>query len=127
MFAAVSLSAMMHAQTAPFAKAQVADRIRKVEDGVDEFRKYLDNRGEDAQDRAQSAQNSRATTRRQSANSSNSEARRNQATQTKDDLEDAMERPGPFHKPFAEKVRSDVELFGGKGTNGAGNGQRASR
>ena len=32
-----------HAQTAPFSKAQVADRIRKVEDGVDEFDKHLEN------------------------------------------------------------------------------------
>ena len=52
---AVSLF-MAHAQTAPFSKAQVADRIRKVEDGVDQFRKYLENRGEDTKNRAASAQ-----------------------------------------------------------------------
>ena len=91
MFAAVSLSAMTHAQTAPFAKAQVADRIRKVEDGVDEFQKYLDNRGEDAQNRAQSAQDSGSTSRRQRTDSTNTQNRRNQATQTKDDLESAMD------------------------------------
>jgi len=56
---------MTSAQTNPFTKAQVADRIRKVEDGVDEFQKYLNNRGDDAKDRAQSAQNSGATSRRQ--------------------------------------------------------------
>jgi hypothetical protein len=39
-----------------FTKAQVADRIRKVEDGVDEFRKYLENRGDDARQNAQAAQ-----------------------------------------------------------------------
>ena len=39
---------MTCAQTNPFTKAQVADRIRKVEDGVDEFQKYLNNRGDDA-------------------------------------------------------------------------------
>ena len=50
-FAAFCLSTTTHAQTTPFAKGQVADRIRKVEDGVDEFRKYLDNRGEDAKNR----------------------------------------------------------------------------
>ena len=44
-FAAVSLSAAVRAQMTSFTKAQVADRIRKVEDGVDEFRKYLENRG----------------------------------------------------------------------------------
>jgi len=35
-------------ETNPFTKAQVADRIRKVEEGVDQFQKYLENRGEGA-------------------------------------------------------------------------------
>jgi hypothetical protein len=89
--AAVGSLPSTRAQTNPFTKAQVADRIRKVEDGVDEFRKYLDNRGEDAKSRAQSAQNNGATAGRQRGNSTNTEARRNQARQTKDDLEDAMD------------------------------------
>ena len=41
-----------------FTKAQVADRIRKVEDGVDEFRKWAENRGEQGQSTAQAARNS---------------------------------------------------------------------
>ena len=90
-FAAFCLSTTTHAQTTPFAKGQVADRIRKVEDGVDEFRKYLDNRGEDAKNRGESAQSSGATSRRQRSNSANTEARGNQAKQSKDDLEDAMD------------------------------------
>ena len=90
-FAAVSLSAAVRAQMTSFTKAQVADRIRKVEDGVDEFRKYLENRGDDAKSRADSAQNSGATTRRQRGDSGNTSARGNQARQTKDDLEDAMD------------------------------------
>ena len=90
-FAAFSLSTTTHAQTAPFAKGQVADRIRKVEDGVDQFRKYLENRGEDAKNRGESAQSSGATSRRQRSNSANTEARGNQAKQSKDDLEDAMD------------------------------------
>ena len=64
-FVAFGLCTVVRAQMTSFTKAQVADRIRKVEDGVDEFRKYLDNRGEDAKSRAQSAQGSGATTRRQ--------------------------------------------------------------
>ena len=80
-----------HAQTTPFTKTQVADRIRKVEDGVDQFRKYLENRGEDAKSRADSAQSSGATTRRQRSNSTNTQAQGNQAKQTKDDLENAMD------------------------------------
>jgi len=85
------LSASMFAQTNPFTKGQVADRIRKVEDGVDEFQKYLDNRSDDAQNRADSAQSSGATSRRQRSDSTNSQNRRNQAKQTKDDLGDAMD------------------------------------
>lgn len=84
-------STIMSAQTNPFTKGQVADRIRKVEDGVDEFQKYLNNRGDDAKDRADSAQNSGATSRRQRGDSDNTQSRRNQAKQTKDDLEDAMD------------------------------------
>ncbi|MFZ0584148.1 MAG: hypothetical protein WAN72_14285 [Candidatus Acidiferrales bacterium] len=88
--ASLNLSPTISAQTAPFPKAQVADRIRKVEDGVDQFRKYLDNRGDDAKNRADSAQSSGATSGRRS-NSTNAQARGNQARQTKDDLEDAMD------------------------------------
>jgi hypothetical protein len=80
-----------HAQTSPFSKAQVADRIRKVEDGVDEFDKYLENRGDDAKNRTDSAQSSGATTRRQRSDSTNTQARGDQAKQTKDDLENAMD------------------------------------
>jgi hypothetical protein len=86
-----SLSTMTSAQTNPFTKAQVADRIRKVEDGVDEFQKYLNSRGDDAKNRAQSAQDSGATSRRQRGDSSNAQNRRDQANQTKDDLGDAMD------------------------------------
>jgi predicted RNase H-like nuclease (RuvC/YqgF family) len=90
-FAAVSFSTATLGQTTSFTKTQVADRIRKVEDGVDEFCKYLENRGEDAKSRADSAQSSGATTRRQRSNSANTQAQGNQAKQTKDDLENAMD------------------------------------
>jgi hypothetical protein len=86
-----SLSFTAAAQLGSFTKAQVADRIRKVEDGVDEFQKYLENRGEDARSRAQSAQSSGATTRRRQGNSSNTQARQDRAKQTKDELEDSMD------------------------------------
>ena len=90
-FSAFRQAMITPAQTNPFTKGQVADRIRKVEDGVDEFQKYLDNRGDDAKDRAESAQNSGATSRRQRGDSANTQNRRNQANQTKDDLDDAMD------------------------------------
>lgn len=88
---AFSLPTITSAQTNPFTKGQVADRIRKVEDGVDEFQKYLNNRGDDAKNRAESAQNSGATSRRQRGDSPNAQNRSDQAKQTKDDLEDAMD------------------------------------
>jgi hypothetical protein len=91
MLAVVSLPTAAQAQTNPFTKAQVGDRIRKVEDGVDQFRNYLDNRGQDAKNRADSAKSSGTTTRRQSSSSANTDARANQAKQTKDDLENAMD------------------------------------
>ena len=91
MLAVVSLFTVAQAQTNPFTKAQVGDRIRKVEDGVDQFSNYLDNRGQDANNRANSAKSSGATTRRQGSNSANTDARANQAKQTKDDLENAMD------------------------------------
>lgn len=90
-FIAVGLCTVVRAQMTSFTKGQVADRIRKVEDGVDEFRKYLETRGEDAKSRVDSAQDSGATTRRQRGDSANTEARRGQAKQTKDDLGDAMD------------------------------------
>jgi hypothetical protein len=91
MLSVVSLFTVAQAQTNPFTKAQVGDRIRKVEDGVDQFRNYLDKRGQDANNRADSAKSSGATTRRQGSNSANTDARANQAKQTKDDLENAMD------------------------------------
>ena len=90
MLATVTLFNAAHAQTNPFTKAQVGDRIRRVEDGVDQFQKYLENRGQDAKNRADSAPSSGATTRRQRSDSASTDARTNQAKQTKDDLENAM-------------------------------------
>ena len=77
------------AQVGSFSKAQVADRIRKVEDGVDEFRKYLETRGDNARDNAQTAQSS-GTSKRGRASSSTSESRQQRARQTKDDLDEAL-------------------------------------
>ena len=88
--AMLSLS-LVHSQVGTFTKAQVADRIRKVEDGVDEFQKYLENRGENARSNAQSAQSGGTTTRRRQGSSSNTQARQDQAKRTKDELQDAMD------------------------------------
>jgi hypothetical protein len=70
---------------ATFTKAQVGDRIRKVEDGVDEFRKWAENRGEQGKTQAQAARNSGRGRGRTAT-----ESQKAQAANTKDDLEDAL-------------------------------------
>jgi hypothetical protein len=85
----VSFARSLPAQGA-YTKAYVADRIRKVEDGVDEFRKWAEKRGEDAQSRATTAQSSGKTSRRAAANPSTTQARKDQAKNTKDALNDAL-------------------------------------
>ena len=77
-------------QAGSFTKAVVGDHIRKVEDGVDEFRKYLEKRGEDAKGHAETAQNSGAKTRRGRTSGANTEARKEQTKRTKDELDDAL-------------------------------------
>jgi hypothetical protein len=68
-----------------FTKAQVADRIRKVEDGVDEFRKWSENRVEQDKAKAQQGQASGRTRGRTPTESQKSAAR-----EKKDDLDDAL-------------------------------------
>jgi len=83
---AVSCTVPTFAQ-ATFSKAQVGDRIRRVEDGVDEFRKWAEQRGNTAKSNAQSAQDSGRTRRR---GSTPTDAQKQTAQQTKDDLNDAL-------------------------------------
>jgi hypothetical protein len=70
-----------------FTKAQVADRIRKVEDGVDQFRDWSEKKGDNAKSNAQTAQASGRT--RRSGKTAN-ESQKETAKQTKDDLNDAL-------------------------------------
>ena len=69
-------------------KALVAEKIRRVEDGVDEFRNYLERRGDNARNATSTAQQSgRASGRRGTANT---EARKTTAQAGKDELDDAL-------------------------------------
>jgi predicted nuclease with TOPRIM domain len=86
-FLTLAATLVVHAQG--FTKAVVGDHIKKVEDGVDEFRDYLEKRGETAKNNSQAATQTEA--RRGRANTTNTEARKEQARQTKDDLEEAMD------------------------------------
>src|SRR5512133_3431992 len=94
-FSALSFFTIAFAETTLFNKAQVGDRIRKVEKGVDDFEKYLTSRGENAKDQAGSAKSgaksSGAAKRGQGANSENKDARKDQGKQSKDDLQNAMD------------------------------------
>lgn len=68
-----------------FTKAQVGKRIRKVEDGVDEFRQWAENRGEHGKTQLQAARNSGRGRGRTAT-----ESQKAQAANTKDDLEGAL-------------------------------------
>jgi hypothetical protein len=80
----VALSGLALAQVA-FTKVQVADRIRKVEDGVDEFRKWADNRAEQGKDNAQTAKGSGRARGR-----TPSESQKEVAREKADDLDNAL-------------------------------------
>jgi len=67
------------------AKAQVANLIAKVENGVDEFRNYLEKRGDNAKDGASTAQ---ASGRRQGKKAT--ESQKAKASSKKDELDDAL-------------------------------------
>src|SRR6478672_6292221 len=69
-----------------FTKAQVADRIRKVEDGVDEFRKWAESRAERGKDQADAAKDSGRT-----RSKTTTDSQKNAAHQKKDDLENALD------------------------------------
>ena len=67
-----------------FTKTQVADRIRKVEDGVDEFRKWSENRVEQGKTKTQTAPPAR--TRGKTA----TESQKAVANDKKDELDNAL-------------------------------------
>jgi hypothetical protein len=67
-------------------KAQVANLIGKVENGVDEFRDYLERRGENARDAASTPQSQERRARRGKA----TESQKASAEARKDELDDAL-------------------------------------
>jgi hypothetical protein len=67
-------------------KAQVANLIVKVENGVDEFRKYLERRGENAKD---AAETTKASGRR--AKKPATESQKAKANEKKDKLDEALD------------------------------------
>jgi len=84
MVTCLALSGLASAQLA-FTKAQVADRIRKVEDGVDEFRKWSEKRVEEGRTPAKEGQGS-GRARGKTA----TESQKENAREKKDELDDAL-------------------------------------
>jgi hypothetical protein len=82
---AVTGLATKKAAAQPMPKAQVANLIARVENGVDEFRNYLEKRGENARD-ANSAAQSSGRRKRQGA----TENQKAKADAKKDALDDAL-------------------------------------
>ena len=72
-----------------FTKAQVADNIRKVEDGVDEFRKWSEQRAEQGKTQGQAAKAS-GRTRGKTATESQKDAASDKKDDKKDELDDAL-------------------------------------
>jgi hypothetical protein len=80
------------AEMTHFNKAQVGDRIRKVENGVDDFEKYLSTRGENASNKAASAKKGGGESKRGGrADAANKGAAKEQAKGSKDELQNAMD------------------------------------
>ena len=93
---AVCFFTIASAETTHFNKAQVGDRIRKVENGVDDFEKYLTTRGENAQNKTASAKSSGGEAKRgdrggREASAETKGAAKEQAKGAKDDLQNAMD------------------------------------
>jgi hypothetical protein len=74
-----------YASAQPMAKAQVANLITRVENGVDEFRNYLEKRGDSAKDTASTAQAQGRTSRRKAT-----DTQKANAGAKKDALDDAL-------------------------------------
>src|SRR5688572_4196560 len=82
--ACLAVSGLASAQLA-FTKPQVADRIRKVEDGVDEFRKWSEKRVEEGRPQAKEGQGSGRAKGRNAT-----ESQKENAREKKDELDDAL-------------------------------------
>ena len=83
--ACLTLGELTFAQVVAFTKVQIGERIKKVEDGVDEFRKWSEERVEQKTNQAQAAQGAGRGRKR-----TTTEAQKAVASDTKDELNDAL-------------------------------------
>ena len=85
LFSATFLASGVSAQPGTLPKAAVGEKIRRVEDGVDQFRDYLSKKGDNARPRLPLPKRSRAE---RAATATDSQ--KATATAKKDDLDDAL-------------------------------------
>jgi hypothetical protein len=78
------------ASAQPLAKAQVANLIVKVENGVDEFGDYLERRGDNAKEAKEKGSTPQAESRRAKRGTA-TESQKDAAKERKDDLEGALD------------------------------------
>jgi hypothetical protein len=78
------------ASAQPMAKAQVANLIVKVENGVDDFKKYLERRGENAQTAANNTNNANRESGKRRAKTA-TQTQKAAASERKDELEDSLD------------------------------------
>ena len=116
----LAVSGLAVAQLA-FTKPQVADRIRKVEDGVDEFRKWSEKRAEQGRTNAQSAQASGRARGR-----TGTESQKAAAHEKKDDLDDALSDLNKSTNRLRRKFDPHRQVDGNAATGGKGAGRRAA-
>src|SRR5262245_18369470 len=74
----------------PLPKARVADLIVKVENGVDEFRNYLEKRGDNVKDAKEKGATTAQGDAPRAKRGTPTEAQKNVAKERKDDLDDAL-------------------------------------
>jgi phage shock protein A len=74
----------------PLPKARVADLIVKVENGVDEFRNYLEKRGDNAKDAKEKGATTPQGDARRAKRGAPTETQKNVAKERKDELDDAL-------------------------------------
>lgn len=82
-----------------FTKAQVADRIRKVEDGVDEFKKWAEKREDQGKSTAEAAKAS-GRTRSRTATESQKEVARDKKDELEDSLDDLDKSTNRLRRKF---------------------------
>jgi hypothetical protein len=71
-------------------KAQISEKIKRIEDGTDEFIKYLERKGDNAQARASSPQSEERRRGRSESAGTPTDAQKARASASKDELEDAV-------------------------------------